>query len=193
MMEGAPSGIYLEEWRFQESAPGVLAALRLLSETDHAGNTRPRDGGLMIAGDHAIRVLGRRAKLPDGTRCQDFVRRSENPVAALEQILDCKVDYVRRENGLYAIMASTDPRREGQTLDLMSRFMPGPADRQLIELLDDDRELRSRLWQIDSLELVHRFAMTTAVAEDRLAWLARESDTLIDPISSPSRSLARCA
>lgn len=194
LIETAPSGIYVEDWRFQSSAPGILASLSLISETDHHGTAQPRNGGLIIAGDHAIRVIARREPLPEGTRSQDFVRNSPNPVAALEQVLDCTVDYARREGRSFVIRASTDPRREGQSLDLLSRFMPGPIDGQLIELVDGDAVRRSWLWRIESLELQRAFPLATDVAAERLAWLERERDTLKDPIPAPPlRSRPQCA
>lgn len=41
MIEFAPSGIYVEDWRYQKSAPGLLAGLRLVAETAGDGTERP--------------------------------------------------------------------------------------------------------------------------------------------------------
>ncbi len=39
MIEFAPSGAYVEDWRFLPSAPGLLAGLQLISETDDYGRS----------------------------------------------------------------------------------------------------------------------------------------------------------
>ncbi len=182
MIEFAPSGIYVEDWRYQESEPGVLAGLRLVAETGRDGTERSRAGGAVIAGDHAILALGRRVPLPEGTRAQDLVRESDDPVAALRQALDCTVDFAERTaDGAFRIKASTDPRREGSNLALMQRLVPGPIEGRLIEILDDDEASASRLWHIDSLEGGREFPLSTPAPAEQMAWLAAEADTLIDP------------
>jgi hypothetical protein len=44
--------------------------------------------------------------------------------------------------------------------------------------------LAQRLWRIDSLEANLTFSQSTPLAADRLAWLNREADTLLDPITT---------
>lgn len=192
MIEFAPSGIYVEDWRFQKSAPGLLAGLRLVAETDHAGNALPRAGGLVIAGDHAILSLARRNELPDGTRAQDYVRESSDPAAALARIFDCTVDYAVKTATTFTIKASTDPRREGTLLPLNSSFEFGSTPGTLIQHLEGG-EIRSRLWQIDSLTPNVEFPPATHAGDAELAWLAREADTLLDPLCPEEGNRAQCA
>ena len=193
MIEFAPSGIYVEDWRYQKSGPGILAGLRLVAETAGDGCEHKRAGGLVIAGDHAMLVLGRRVPLAEGTRAQDLVRESDDPVAALRQALDCTVDFAERNaEGTFRVKASTDPRREGSDLDVARRFIPGRADNELIELRDGDAAVASRLWRIDSLEGEREFPLATTVPAERLDWLAAEADTLIDPVRYEERR-QRCA
>ncbi|MCU0953906.1 MAG: hypothetical protein MUC37_04680 [Hyphomicrobium sp.] len=166
MIEFAPSGAYVEDWRFLPSAPGLLAGLRLEAEIDHAGKEHRRQGGLVIAGDHAIRALARRDELPPGTRAQDFVRTSDDPVAALERVFDCTADYAVLNAGNWTVEVSTDPRREQTSISLL-----GP-------LLDSGR----RVWRIDSLEAGRRFPSSTQLAPSARSWLDREADTLLLPL-----------
>jgi hypothetical protein len=193
MIEFAPSGIYVEDWRFQPSAPGLLAGLRLESEEDEDGIDRPRAGGLVVAGDHAIRVLARREDLPECMRAQDFVRESADPVAALAQVFDCITDYLVREGALWRIEASTDPRREGLRVPLTGDLEAGRDTAVLWEAVNDMPGVRRRRWHIDSLEVCHTFTQATPAPADRLAWLENEADTLIQPIDNNKHRVARCA
>lgn len=204
MIEFAPSGIYVEDWRFQPSSPGLLAGLRLVAEIGDDGRERPRAGGLVIAGDHAILSVARRDELPDGTRAQDFVRDSADPVAALERVFDCTVDYLVKADGVFRVALSTDPRREGATLPLIDGFTHTSETGVLRQAVSGVPSVTARLWRIDSLEAGREFSQSTAVTDDRLAWLAAEADTLLDPLSAhsppassaphtPSEALPRCA
>lgn len=203
MIEFAPSGIYVEDWRFQPSAPGLLAGLHLAAEIDEDGRERARSGGFVIAGDHAIQSIARRRELPDGTRAQDFVQDSTEPAAALEHVFDCSVDYLVKTNGAFRIALSTDPRREGSVLDLTNGFAETAEPGVLRQTVAGIPGVSARLWRIDSLEAGRAFGQSTRAPDDRLAWLAREADTLLDPIcggspgegahSSSSEGLSRCA
>src|SRR5690606_17863941 len=64
LMEFAPSEIYVEDWRLQPGSAGLMVGLRLLAEGPEGGELTARDGGLVIAGDHAIMALGRRKAMP---------------------------------------------------------------------------------------------------------------------------------
>ena len=190
MIEFAPSGADVEDWRFLPSAPGVLAGLRLESETDTKSDTYARSGGLVVAGDHAIRTLARTHELPEGTRCQDVVANSSDPASALERVFQCTTDYLFRDGDLWCIAASTDPRREGLIASLTGPLAIGREPGTLIETVTDTPSIAQRLWRIDSLEANVTFSQSTAVAPDRLAWLEREADTLIDPLKTQQRKVA---
>lgn len=190
MIEFAPSGAYVEDWRYLPSAPGLLAGLRLVSETDTKDNTYPRTGGLVVAGDHAIRTLSRYQELPDGTRCQDFVAASSDPAAAIERVFQCVTDYMVGDGDLWRIAASTDPRREGSLVPLTGALKPGRDPGMIIETVTDTPGIAQRLWRIDSLEANVTFSQSTPLAADRLAWLNREADTLIDPLTTQQRKVA---
>ena len=60
MIEFAPSGAYVEDWRLQPSEPGPLIGLRLIEEREViSGRLRHQGGGLIVCGDYAAMVLGR--------------------------------------------------------------------------------------------------------------------------------------
>ncbi|MBX9682536.1 MAG: hypothetical protein K2X41_01990 [Hyphomicrobium sp.] len=184
MIEFAPSGIYVEDWRFQPSAPGLLAGLRLIAEVDDKGAEHARAGGLVIAGDHALRAVARRHELPSGTRAQDFVRASPNPLAAVQQVLDCTVDYAIKRQGNFTIETSTDPRREGSAAHFASDFTPTSTPGVISQRVTDCPGIARRLWRIDSLEASVSFSLSTPAPSDKLAWLTSEADTLLAPIST---------
>ncbi len=191
MIEFAPSGAYVEDWRFLPSAHGLLAGLQLVSETDDYGRSFARTGGLVVAGDHAIRTLARRDELPDGTRAQDFVRASIDPAAALARVFDCITDYMVRDGALWIINASTDPRREGMRVALTGDLSPGADPATLIETVTETAGITQRLWRIDSLEADRTFSQATPLGPDQRAWLDRESDTLLAPLeATTSRKVA---
>jgi hypothetical protein len=182
MVEFAPSGAYVEDWRFLPSAPGLLAGLRLEAEIDSSGIEYRRQGGLVIAGDHAIRTLVRREELPAGTRAQDFVRASVDPVAALERVFDCITDYMVRDGALWIIQASTDPRREKQPVSLLGPLNQSDNSGLLSETVTGDPCIVRRVWRIVSLETGRAFSTATPIPPSSLAWLDREADTLIHPL-----------
>lgn len=59
LIEFAPSGAYVEDWRLQPHEPGLLAGLRLVDETDReTGTILHRGGGLLVCSDHVAVVRG---------------------------------------------------------------------------------------------------------------------------------------
>ncbi len=191
MIEFAPSGAYVEDWRFLPSAPGLLAGLHLVSETDDKGRSYALSGGLVVAGDHAIRTLARRDELSDGTRAQDFVRASLDPSAALARVFDCITDYMIRNGDDWIIDASTDPRREGLRVGLIGDLTPGEDPATVIETVIGSSDISQRVWRIDSLEANRSFSQSTPLGTEQRAWLDREADTLLAPLeATTSRKVA---
>ncbi len=186
MIEFAPSGIYVEDWRFQPSAPGPLVALTLLAEIDRDGVEHRRDGGLVIAGDHAIQSIARRHEFDIGTRCQDVVRTSAEPLVAMQRIMDCTVDYARREDQEFAIEASTDPRREGARPTFLEGFSQTKQADIVQQEISDCDGIVSRIWKIESFERDVLFPLSTAAAAENINWLEQEADTLVVPAATVS-------
>jgi hypothetical protein len=178
MIEFAPSGIYVEDWRHQPSAGGAMAGLTLIAESDADGAMQPRRGALILAGRHAILCRDRRTPLPQTMRAQDYVAAMDDPLAAYRAVADCVVDFA--EGG--TIAASTDPWREGAPLDL-GGFEP----LQDGELIQRDGRI-TRRWRVVSLGAQDAFPVATEAEPDKLKWLARESDTLL-----AAHRMAACA
>ena len=193
MIEVAPSRIYVEDWRFQPSAPGLLVGLRLIAEIETSGVERPRAGGLVIAGDHAICSFARVTELPYGTRAQDFVRQSDDPVRALRQVFGCTVDYAVKSNGCFKVVTSTDPRRETSIVNVTSDFSATKVPGVLSQRLYENPNVTARLWRIDSLESNVEFPLATRAPLDKLAWLDAEADTLVDPHRNSAARARICA
>lgn len=187
MIELAPSGIYVEDWRFQPSAPGLMAGLRLHSEIDASGRKYARSGGFVIAGDHAICAIARRNELPAGTRAQDFVRGSDDPVAALMRVFDCTVDYAVKAGDEFKIICSTDPRREGTVMATLTGFAATEDPEIFHQDIHEKNGVSTRVWAVDSLEHGVAFPLETFAPHERLAWLEAEADTLIAPIERSRR------
>lgn len=192
MIEVAPSKIYVEDWRFQPSEPGLLAGLQLIGEIDTSGREYHRNGGLVIAGDHAICCIARLEDIPEGTRAQDFVRQSHNPVEALRKVFDCTVDYATKSSTGFKVVHSTDPRREGSIADYTGEFsvsnVPGVVRQRMSSLPG----ISARLWRIHSLEANVSFPLTTPAPPDRLAWLEAEADTLVTPHHCHALGMHKC-
>lgn len=65
VLEFAPSGAYVEDWR-QQSTGGPLLGLRLLDMLDEAtGRTSIMDGGLIVAGEHTAFARSRRPEIDE--------------------------------------------------------------------------------------------------------------------------------
>jgi len=171
LMEFAPSGVYVEDWRLQPGSAGPLIGLRLLEE---AG--APRDGGLVIAGDHAILALGRTADLPTDAPLPAQVLAGVDPGA----LFGAEARYAVNDGDRYVTRLATNPFLEGQALDLEG-FTAGPEPGQVRQ--------GARLWRIDTLLPDRQQPPATDADPEGLAWLEREADRL--PHSSAGSSPRR--
>src|SRR5271166_782727 len=89
MMEFAPSGAYVEDWRLQPSRPGPVVGLRLLREFNvESGAVTHSGGGLVVCGDHAALVLGRPRALPPCGRVSELIRDSAG--SSLQDVFSCE-------------------------------------------------------------------------------------------------------
>lgn len=111
VLEFAPSGAYVEDWR-QQCTRGPLLGLRLYSLLDEAtGQTHAMEGGLVIAGDHAAYAQSRLPSIDKALRGANSLSQSlAEGLATERQIESCEVSIA---NGGQTITHSTQPNLVG--------------------------------------------------------------------------------
>jgi len=173
LIEFAPSGVYVEDWRLQPGSSGLLVGLRLVSEAPRGGAHVPRDGGLVIAGDHAIFALARRGSLPADAPVHRQIAAAADPHALAARAFDAEAAYARRDaaTGDYRIVLGVDPFMEARSLPLEG-FEPAGEGGLLQRLAGVERR-----WRIDTLRADVDLAAATPTSA--AAWLSQEADTLL--------------
>ncbi|VVO27914.1 hypothetical protein PS712_04770 [Pseudomonas fluorescens] len=183
MIEFAPSGAYVEDWRLQSSAPGALIGLRLLEDRElESGIVRHRGGGLIVCGDYAAMVLGRAQPLqsePKGAMLRDMVARLGDDPQWLNRAFNFETSVARGSlvDG-YPVTLSTCAARVSQPLlplDGFDRLEDGVHVSQRLRIDGIDRE---RIFAIDTLEPLVHFAQATGFNGDAAQWYEREAPTL---------------
>ncbi len=97
MMERAPSGAYVEEWRLLSESRGPLSHSALADGSEW-----------FRAGPVGVLVRDRRVALPSVSRLTELTDR-----ATLEAAIDCEFSFARFADGLWTIQHSTTPARVG--------------------------------------------------------------------------------
>jgi hypothetical protein len=180
LVEFAPSGAFLQDWRLEPGSGGLHAALRLMFETGLDGLTRPRDGGLIVCGDHCLFSLDRRRPLPSDAAVQQQMRQAGDPFAFADMAFDGETSYARRQkDGSYKVELSTDPFRQGQTVPVMSDFIPTSISEVLRQVIGEGPDRIVRQWRIDTLIPDAPITSTTETDKAGAAWLKREAKTLL--------------
>jgi hypothetical protein len=110
MIERAPSGAYIEDWRLQSGSRSFAAHL---TKRDAATTTC-----LYVAGEHAIYARNRRVTLPSHKTLLELAQDAQYERDRLEELVDCEFSYARRAQtgDDYNIVVSTLPWREGKSL-----------------------------------------------------------------------------
>ncbi|MFY0731615.1 hypothetical protein [Pseudomonas sp. NFX15] len=183
MIEFAPSGAYVEDWRLQPSRPGVLIGLRLLHETQlDSGVVHHRGGGLIVCGDHAAMVLGRAQPLEydaHGLPLREQVERNADDPEWLHRAFNFETSVAQGSlDGGFSVTLSTCAARIGQPLISLEGFELQADGRHVSQLLQVDGVLRERIYVIDTLEPEVSYVQTTGFTDSAAQWYARESTTL---------------
>jgi hypothetical protein len=178
LMEFAPSGAYVEDWRLLEAGPGPLVGLSLLEERDReSGRVLHRGGGLIIAGTHALFVRGRAAQLAPADRLSQLIEQADR--TQLTTLFSFDASYAcMGSDGHFPVVASTLPWREGQpllSLDGFSRAAPGFLLQHSVEA---GRALE-RHFRIDTLEATFAPVVGTPATPGARQWLSAEASTLL--------------
>jgi hypothetical protein len=180
LMEFAPSGAYVEDWRLQPSGDGPLIGLRLLAETDgESGALRHRGGGLLICGCHVLFVRGRAHELPTCQRLSELLIERSPDRNLLDQIFGFEASYARLEGASPPIVqASTLPWREAEPLLSLDGFAL-QTDGTLLQRTHEAGHLIERRFSIDTLQPAFVASVATRASAEGAAWLEREAATLL--------------
>ena len=180
LIEFAPSGAYVEDWRHQSAETGPLIGLRLLDERDtETGRVLHRGGGLVVCGRHAGLVRGRAQPLPPNRRAADLVRERPRDRELLEAIFGFEASYAESAAGqAFVVKASTLPWREGAPLIELDGFSSIDSDGVLVQRVREQDVTLERRFRIDTLEANFVDLDATAVSAEGAAWLDAERDTL---------------
>jgi hypothetical protein len=180
MMEFAPSGAYVEDWRLQPSRPGPVVGLRMVREFNvDTGAVTHSGGGLVVCGDYAALVLGRPRALPACGRVSELIR---DPAGSLvNDVFGCEASIAVLDDtsGEYAVTLSTHPGRHWQALAVTDGFSYDPETRLITQRVQNGGTSLERIFLADTLEPRMDFSSATSVVSEAAEWLERESDTLL--------------
>jgi hypothetical protein len=179
LIEHAPSGAYVEDWRLQPSDGGPLVGLRLLEERDtKTGQVLHRGGGLVVVGEHAMLVRGRAEELPPAARLAELIERAAADARLLDAIFGFEASYARRDgSGRYVVAASTLPWREGRPLLSTQGF--SVEDGLVVQKAREQQRSIERRFRVDTLESSYEDWLATPATPAAVAWLASEAHTLL--------------
>lgn len=183
MIELAPSGAYVEDWRLQPSAPGPLIGLRLVEERNLAtGIVRHRGGGLIICGEYAALVLGRAEPIAS-TQPYNALRKlavdAQGQPDKLAALFNFETSVAKGSiTDGYRVSLSTRPERVGESLCALDGFEFLPDQNVVRQTLVRQGILCERLFSIDTIETEVFFEQTTGFTPAAQEWYERESQTL---------------
>ncbi len=170
VLEFAPSGAYVEDWR-QSSSTGPLLGLRLISMLNEVtGQESPVDGGLVITGEHAAFA---KSRLPD---VENLVQRAAELDEALAAGTATEAEIESYEVsvaiGGRAITYSTQPGRVGEQIgegDFSIR-----SDGKVVQERLVNGELYLLLYEVDVFEPEFQFVNQTPSTSEAIDWMEHE-------------------
>ncbi len=180
MMEFAPSGVYVEDWRLQSCSAGPLISLRLVEERDETGNLRHQGGALIICGNWAGLVLGRAQDLP---LCPNGQLRELIKLNPDQNVLEAAFNFetsIGRGNldDGYIIEHSLDINRMGELLFSLDGFEYDVQNNEIRQTIHTDKITLLRRFTIDSIETCHPFTKNSECQVFGKTWFHQESETL---------------
>jgi hypothetical protein len=173
VLEYAPSGAYVEDWR-QQSSSGPLLGLRLNGMIDAAtGAELPLDGGLVLAGEHAGFACARLPHVDAALRGVD----SLDAALASGLVTEAEIESyeVSVAIGGRAITHSTQPDRCGEAID--GAFAIRDDGRIAQEAVIGGASC-TLLYDIDVFVPNFTFTTQTHCAPEAREWLEREGHHL---------------
>lgn len=183
MIEFAPSGAYVEDWRLQPSSSGPLVGLRLIEERNiETGIVRHRGGGLIICGDYASLVLGRSQKI-EPTQAYNSLRalavEAQGQPDKLAALFNFETSVAKGSiaDG-YRILLSTKADRVGEALCELDGFEFIEEQQLISQKFTSQGESCERIFAIDTIEREVHFDQATGFTSEAKEWYVRESQTL---------------
>lgn len=183
MMEFAPSGAYVEDWRLQSYLPGPLVSLRLIEERDlGSGRLRHLGGALIITGNWAGLVLGRAQAIGADTSKQqirDRLSLAGDDVASNAQLFNFETSVAQGslDDGFITLF-STQFSRLGEPLFSLEGFSFDQQTNQIVQHVTHKNTRIERRFAIDSLEQHFPFTRTSPWPSEAQVWFEQERQTL---------------
>ena len=174
VLEFAPSGAYVEDWR-QQAVRGPLLGLRLMAMEDATGTRHAMEGGLIVAGEH---VAFAHSRLPavDAALAQ-APRLDEALAAGIASAAEIESGEVSVALDGEAITHTTQPARLGEPI------APGPFTLMGDGTVRQDHVIagaRCVLFHaIDVYEPDHAFVIQTPATAAAMDWLDAERSHLL--------------
>ncbi len=182
LIEFAPSGAYVEDWRLQPGSDGILVGLELIEESNcDTGEILYRGGGLIICGNHAALIRGRAEDIPPTLRLDEFpldllqVPEVRNAIFQFETSIASRSSEVEP----YFIRHSTHPQRIGEVLLAEDGFEYEIHSNQIRQMFVENGIPRNRIFRIDTLETDVQISLETPVTSEGEEWFGRESSPLM--------------
>lgn len=174
VLEFAPSGAYVEDWR-QQSSRGPLLGLRLSSMLDEtSGQTFPMEGGLILAGEHAAYAQSRLPALEDALQGAASLEEALSEGIVSEQEVE-SYEVSIATDGL-TLTHSTQPDRLGQAI-VPGDFALDPDGAIILRKVIGGRPYRLR-FSVDLHLPDFTFDCQTTSTSEAQAWMAREKEHL---------------
>jgi len=175
ILEFAPSGAYVEDWR-QQSVCGPLLGLRLVSLFDEStGQSHAMDGGLIVAGEHAAFAQSRLPAVDDALRgAQNLAEACADGLVTHREIESYEVSVASAGS---AILHSTLPERIGSVIG-QGDFAIAPDGSVILSKADGAKAYQLR-FQVDCYVPDFAFDNATPCTAEASRWIAREDDHLM--------------
>lgn len=174
VLEFAPSGAYVEDWR-QQSTSGRLLGLRLLSlRNETTGQTHAMDGGLIIAGNHAAYAQSRLPTVDASLVCAgDLAKALADGTGSEREIESYEVSVATGGHTIH----STQPCRVGQPI-LTGEFAFAADGCVILTRVVDGATYELR-FAVDLHIAEFAFANSTTSSADAQTWAERERHHLM--------------
>ena len=170
IIELAPSGAYVEDWR-QQSHSGPLLGLRIRKMRDNtSGEVFPMEGGMIVAGQH---IAFSRARFPWIENKLSGYSTLEEPLAlGLVDAFDVENYEVSVALDCTTINFSTSPARLNHQINLNGFYFDNEGELCQDESLDDSKY--TIFYDIDCFLPSLEFSNSTLCPESALRWMEQE-------------------